>query len=149
MLMKAVIVDREYKNAFTPSNKYKVRIPVLHGDGVVADSTKDDLLPSAVICGLPGSDYNYQKGDIVFIDFEENDYGKPVILGSLYLTTSKTNTRPDLKVSSLDASPTSNDGAFSANKVVLPENTTIGDISYKDLKSLVALRNNFGDLIKK
>ena len=149
MLMKAVIVEREYKDAFTPSNKFKVRIPVLHGDGVAQDSTKDPLLPSATVCGVPNSDYNYQAGDVVFVDFEENDYGKPVIMGSLYTTESRTNTLPNLRVGTLDATPVNREGVPSANRVNLPENTTIGDITYKDLKSLIALRNNFGDIINK
>ncbi len=152
MLMKAVIVDREYENPIfklNPTNKFKVRIPVLHGDGISPESTNDKYLPYATVCVLPNSDYVYQEGEIVFVDFENNDYGKPVIIGSLYNPKSKAISLPKLRVGNLDMSSLSKDGYDSQNSAILPKNTTIGDLSYKDLKRAVDLSNNLGGIINK
>lgn len=77
MLIKAFIESNEI------NNQYKIRIPKYHKLSGTPGATPDSDLPIASVCYLPGIIPNYAVGDIVFVDFENNDLSFPVILGKL------------------------------------------------------------------
>lgn len=75
---KAIIVSRitEYE--------YKVRIPRYNKANGSLHSANDQELLTASICTLPGIHPLYNKGDIVWVDYEFGEVKHPVILGQLY-----------------------------------------------------------------
>ena len=70
----------------TVINKYnvRIRIPKKHKIETANGATPSNQLPVATICYQPGYPLAYNKGDIVYIEYENEDYSKPVILGKLY-----------------------------------------------------------------
>ena len=111
--------------------KVSVRIPIIHRANNSAQFTAIPDLPSAAICSLPSSHPNLQQGDVVILGFENNDLGKPIILGHLY-RESMTNTMIDLDVTSLSV----------INAATLPGNTSIGDIAASDIQKLAGIKDN-------
>ena len=55
----------------------------------------------ASVCGIPGIQNYINVGDIVYVGFEDNDMGKPVILGHLLTSQleEKRSSYPGFKVS--------------------------------------------------
>lgn len=80
MITRAIINKIDYE-----SNKIRVRIPIYDGAQNSQGSTSDDDLSWASIMCLPGLTINYEVGDIVIVGFEDDDIGKPIILGYLRL----------------------------------------------------------------
>ncbi len=114
----------------------KVRIPLLDGlaDTVNGVGTRD--LNSATICSLPNCSNNVSQGDVVFVGFENNDIGKPIILGHLFKEVSDS-TLINIKVNSL-----------TANYADLPENTSIGNVTGSNLKCLQNMDENIKDTFR-
>ena len=102
----------------------KVRIPLLDSTTAFKQSVDIDGLSSATICISPKSRFIPAVGDVVFVAFEDNDAGKPVIIGCLQKETGNISSL-DLNVESLNASSSIN----------LSNNTTIGDLSYEKINS--------------
>ena len=63
---------------------YKVRVP--RYDKVATDpaATRLEDLATAIVCSIPGTDIAFNKGNVVLVDFENNEINQPVILGLLY-----------------------------------------------------------------
>ena len=80
MITRAIINKIDYE-----SNKIRVRIPIYDGAQNSQGSTSDDDLSWASVMCLPGLTINYEVGDIVIVGFEDDDIGKPIILGYLKL----------------------------------------------------------------
>lgn len=80
MITRAIINKIDYE-----SNKIRVRIPIYNGAQNSQGSTSDDDLSWASVMCLPGLTINYEVGDIVIVGFEDDDIGKPIILGYLKL----------------------------------------------------------------
>ena len=80
MITRAIINKIDYE-----SNKIRVRIPIYDGAQNSQGSTSDDDLSWASVMCLPGLTINYEVGDIVIVGFEDDDIGKPIILGYLRL----------------------------------------------------------------
>lgn len=118
------------------SVRYKVRIPILNGNGKTVQSTPDTYLSEAVLCTMPGVTNSIRVGDKVFVAFEQDLLGSPVIIGHLFTGDARAvqATRPDYRAKSITVS---DDGV-----VVLPKNVKIGDYSYADFARLFALVNN-------
>lgn len=129
MITKAIVVSK-----VPNSSKYTVRIPILDGIQGGNISTPDGLLAQATVCTLPNVKNVVNPGDIVYVEFEENDMGRPVILGHLYQENSKTNTCIDLQLRSLVVEDKANPRASSAS---LPDNTNISGISTNDMEKLL------------
>ena len=123
-LTKAYIVSKK-------GNTYRVRIPVLHGIEGSSNCTPEDELPYATVCSLKGANNIYSKGDIVYVDFEENDYAKPVIMGSLILTD-KSKTFIEIDVDKLGVK----------EEASLPKNTSIGNVTSQEISSLQGVTSN-------
>ena len=134
MITKAIVQGK-----VPGTSKYKVRIPIFDGVAAGEANTPDDLLPEATVCCLPNFTNVVNTGDIVFVAFEENDLGKPVILGHLYQDAPKTNTCADIQVRSLIVEDKVNSKVSSAR---LPENTNLGNIKTSDIQELILSKNN-------
>ena len=111
------------------SNGYqaKIRIPFFDKIAGTLGSTPNYSLYVADICSQPGINPVYNVGDIVFIDFENNDNSLPVILGILYREDSKSSC--NIETESLKVE------VFSS----LPENTSIGEVRSDNIKSLIGI----------
>ena len=125
MITKAIIesVDDPYY--------VKVRIPALDSGSDYMDSTSYSDLSEAIICTLPNANYLPAVGDIVLVAFEDNDLGKPIIIGCLFKESGNIS-EIDLTLNNLTVNSTSQLGT----------NTYIGNISYEQLKYLDGLRQN-------
>ena len=80
MITRAIINKIDYE-----SNKIRVRIPIYDGAQNSKGSTSDDDLSWASVLCIPGLTIDYEIGDIVIVGFEDDDIGKPIILGYLRL----------------------------------------------------------------
>ena len=115
---------------------YKVRIPLINKFSSSVGATPSNELAIATVAASPGSFPYFKSGDIVYIDYEETDTNKPVIVGSLYNDLSS-NINSDSKVDSLTVGVNVN----------LPKDTQIGDISASNLQQLRGLTNNVQNAI--
>ena len=118
MLMKAIIESYPDKNS-----QVRIRIPKYHKLNGVAASTPTNELPLASICYLPGILPTYNPGDIVFVEFENDDISLPVILGKLLRKKDSSNSWCNIKTQSLEVDIDTK----------LSEDTILGKISYNDL----------------
>lgn len=113
------------------SYKIKVRIPVYNKPNYINGATSTDNLYEACICTLPNCYINVQAGDVVILGFEDDDVSQPIILGCLY-AKDITDSKIDLISNSLQA----------LNSASLPQNTSIGKVTAKDLGYLTGLKSN-------
>ena len=112
----------------------KVRIPIL--DKVINSSTGTPIenYQIATECVLPNFSYNFTAGDIVFVDFEENNMDSPVIIGYL---TNTSNQRPDGKTLSVSVESES----------TLPADTNIGAVKKEEIECLKGISANIQNSI--
>lgn len=78
MLTKAIIKETNKIG----SNKYLVYIPLFQ----LANQTEQDAIYEATLCSDNCINNSLKVGDVVFVDFEDNRYEKPVIQGKLFTT---------------------------------------------------------------
>lgn len=78
MLQKGIIETIEDKYTV------KVRVPKYDKLESSASGTRSEDLATGIVCTLPGMNLTYAVGDIVLVDFENDELSKPVILGLLY-----------------------------------------------------------------
>lgn len=109
----------------------KVRLPLYDGVPIGTISVPTDDLSDATTCTIAGAQPNLQVGDVVFVGFEDNDRGKPVILGCLYSPESS-NSKADLSLNSLEV-------LINAS---LPEETNIGSVTSDEIKNLLYSKDN-------
>lgn len=108
----------------------KVRMPTLDGMDYSSENTPDKYLSSAIICLPPQCKYSLEVGDIVIVGFEDDDLGKPIILGCLF--------RESNNISSLDM----NVNSLSSLNTILGEYTYIGEVQPKEIKSLIGVEGS-------
>lgn len=119
MLTKGII-KKLYTNE---SNYFKVYIPLLRK---AVDDEKSAIIDATAIY-ISGITNNLKVGDIVFLDFEDDNFNKPVILGKLFtgkkddeITT--TLTSKTLKV---------------LEKTQLPGDTIVNNITLDDIINMI------------
>lgn len=119
MITKGYVIGKSQQN----SNKYLVRIPIFESSGI--GLTNNNLNTSISECTLshnPGTYEALKPGDCVFVSFEDNLYGKPIILGKLFVEVENQSTgyqyNTDLKVT---------------HKATLPVDTTIGNVPFDNI----------------
>lgn len=78
MLTKAIIKETNKIG----DNKYLVYIPLFQ----LANQTEQDAIYEATLCTDDCINNSLKVGDVVFVDFEDNRYEKPVIQGKLFTT---------------------------------------------------------------
>lgn len=126
------IVEKVYEK-----NSVAVRIPIFDSSPTSSDRTPTDSLGRATICTLPNSIPNVRVGDVVYVGFENNDISLPVIIGYVYIDSEYT-TRQGLSLQSLEV----------ISNAKLPSDTMIGDVSAKDIATLVGIKQNIQEQIE-
>ena len=118
----------------------KVRLPIYDGLANTKNATSNENLSYATVCITTNLNNSLNVGDIVYVSFEDNDKGKPVILGQLY--KEEMNTLADIKLNS------ANINQLTVNKnASLPQNTSIGSISSKEIAALSGIKDNIQNQI--
>lgn len=128
MVTRAIITQLDLSN-----NKVQVRIPLL--DGI--ENSPDSPIDSADLCWasimyIPGIEISYSVGDIVIVGFEDNNVGKPIVLGYLKLIGKNIESKIYMTTKELSVE----------NKFSSPTNTTIGNIEYSELFNVVDNNKN-------
>ena len=118
----------------------KVRLPIYDGLANTKNATSNENLSYATVCVTTNLNNSLNVGDIVYVSFEDNDKGKPVILGQLY--KEEMNTLADIKLNSANI----NQLTFNKN-ASLPQNTSIGSISSKEIAALSGIKDNIQNQI--
>ena len=123
MVTRAIITQLDLTN-----NKVQVRMPLLDGIENSPDSpiNSEDLCWASIMY-VPGLEISYSVGDIVIVGFEDNNVGKPIVLGYLKLRGKNIDSKIYLKAKEVVAE----------NKFSSSINTTIGNIQYGDLFTVV------------
>lgn len=109
----------------------KVRVPLVHRTTATSQHVDLDSLPDAKICTLPNTHPNIQVGDIIVVAFENNDLSKPMIIGYLYKEV-MSDTAITSKLNTLEVK-------FGT---ILSEDTTIGNVTPKDISNLYGTKEN-------
>lgn len=117
----------------------RVRIPILDRMPESGYSTPRDELPIATICTPPNLFYNPIVGDIVYVGFEDNDRGHPVVLGYLLRTfdTTDIENAPSVRLNSAEVT----------DNVNLPYNTFVGSVKPDEIKALLNISENIQDAL--
>ena len=108
-------------------NEYEVRVPII--DKVKGASLSSENLSIASVCSITNSSLDLNINDVVYINYENNDKSKPIIIGCL-----SNNNRSSYLFDSITVS----------NSAKLPNNIKIGDITYSELSCL----ENSNDIIE-
>lgn len=114
----------------------KVRLPIYNAISTAKDATPTKDLNTATICSISNSSNLVNVGDIVFVGFEDNDSGKPVILGHLFKENSS-DTFIDMNLRMLSTNSTTR----------LNYNTYIGNITPKEISTLSGIKANIQEQI--
>ena len=113
----------------------KVRLPILDGIKESKGSVPTNDLSEATICTMPNGECNLSVGDVVFVGFEDNDIGRPVVLGCLYREVADDlveSSSADLTLRKLTTTSTTS----------LSEMTSIGIVKPEEIKTLSGARFN-------
>lgn len=128
MITKAIVKSTPSVN----SNKYTVYIPLLRN----ANDSEVDATFDATLCFTNGLFYSVFVDDVVYVDFEDNYYEKPVIIGKLYTNREDKNNIPtQITVKTINV----------LDKAQFPSNTTISD---KTLDNIVLRLNELETSVK-
>ena len=123
MLTRAIITDVDLSNS-----KVQLRIPWIDGvyNSGISPMSDSKLSWASIMC-LPGMDVDYHIGDVVIVSFEDNNIGKPIVLGFLKLIDKEIEPRIFGSVQELSV----------MSKLTAPTNTTIGKTNYDSLFNTV------------
>lgn len=110
---------------------YRVRIPVLNKIAAAIGATPVEELSIATIAVEPGVSPKFRSGDIVFVEFEERDTSKPVIVGSLF-NTLDSQIVSDAKFDSLSVNV----------NTTLQRETQIGEVTADNIANIKGLNTN-------
>ena len=126
-----MFITRAYVEKVETPYLIRVRIPFLNRAKESSNCTPTRELATAPICVPTNFIPNIQAGDVVFVGFEDNDYGKPVILGMLY-RKEMGQSRGTALLSSLDVQVDTH----------LSEETSIGEVTAENIRALIGCNNN-------
>lgn len=110
---------------------YRVRIPVLNKIAAAIGATPVEELSIATIAVEPGVSPKFRSGDIVFVEFEEGDTSKPVIVGSLFNT-----------LDSQIVSDAKFDSLLVNVNTTLQRETQIGEVTADNIANIKGLNTN-------
>lgn len=106
-------------------SKYLVRLPFFED----ATQDSDEIIYEATLSEPSGVIQGYSVGDIVYCTFEDNDAGRPVIIGKLFARGLE-NIGAEFSTLELDV----------ANRASLPANTTIGSITPEEIANIPSIK---------
>ena len=115
MIQKGIVKEVQYAE-----NRIVVRIPLYETAG------GNEALFTCVIANQPGIINGYTEGDVVFVDFENDDLDHPLIIASLYRGSGYPMTKSGFTGDSIDVNGSAR---FSSD-------FQVGEITYRDLLSL-------------
>lgn len=123
MITKGIIEEKidEYS--------YRVRLPIFDGIKSSANGKPNSSLRIATLCTMPFIKNSIVVGNIVFVGFEDNDMGKPIILGTL--ACSKNDNM--INKSILSTSGVITDELQVKDSATLPKSTMVGEVTYSSL----------------
>lgn len=110
-------------------NLYQVEIPTLRTANNITTTSTSAFLSDALLCYQPGNINSYRVGDVVFLSIGEPE-DLPIIIGKMFVGEEEATNYS--KNNSLEVT----------QKAILPEDTKIGDISFKDLKCTIKTASN-------
>lgn len=121
------MITRGYitKKLNVDSSKVTVRLPIFETANNNEANVHNPFEVETSIMMTPGNFLGYNVGDVVIIGFEDNDYSKPIILGKLFISVEEKNTVKEVT-----------DQLSVGSTAELPENTSIGNVSSKDIEAL-------------
>ena len=122
MLTKGIIIGRVGSD-----NHYLVRIPILESANDVSRA-----IVEATLSYTPGIVESFKENDVVILGFENHNASNPIIVGRLFLQEDINKPRGFANLESLNVS----------KSVILPEDTTIGGQSLKNLPGLLDSLSN-------
>lgn len=122
MIFKAIVASVT-RDPERDNDKIYVTIPVLDGSSSKSDF-KGVNKRLANICSLPGCMPKYAEGDVVYVDFEQDNMAQPIIIGSL-MSSKSNNSVIDLYVDSLTVDVNTQ----------LPDETYIDDVQISDVET--------------
>ena len=125
MITKAIV-----EQIVDPYN-IRVRIPIIDRTSKSSIHTATENLNVATICTIGGCSPNLQVGDVVVVAVDDTLDENVVILGSCY-RSAPSSTHSDIIHNELTVTV----------KCTLPEETTIGKVSAKELKQLTGAHDN-------
>lgn len=123
------MITRAYITEVLSASKVRVRIPLYDRMPQSSSATANENLSIATICSPPNVIYNPNVGDVVFVGFEDNDMGMPVVLG--YLVQ---NAQSAPAVSAIDIT--------AVNSAHMPQDTTIGSVKPQEIRTLENITGN-------
>lgn len=110
-------------------NLFQVEIPTLRTANNTTTTSTSIFLSDALLCYQPGNLNSYRVGDVVFLTIDEPE-SLPIIIGKMY-------------VGDEDATNYSKNNTLEVTqKAILPEDTKIGDISFRELKCTIKTASN-------
>ena len=124
-------MTREIVEGMVDDFHYRVRIPVLNKIAAAIGATPVEELSIATIAVEPGVSPKFRSGDIVFVEFEEGDTSKPVIVGSLF-NTLDSQIVSDAKFDSLSVNV----------NTTLQRETQIGEVTADNIANIKGLNTN-------
>ena len=132
MITKGIIVSIPVEPT---DNKYQVRLPFFED----ATENADQVIYEATLIEAPGIIQGYDIDDVVYCDFEDNDLGRPVILGKLFSREIE-NRGAEIETNSLVVN----------DRTRLSKRTSIGDATESDVANIKNIKNKvdkMGDTI--
>lgn len=115
------------KGELVVDNKFKIYVPIFCRAGESKDNPLGLSTMYATLCYNPGAENGYRVGDVVYISFENNQVGEPVIIGKLFLNTTQESTNTTYLIG---------DELNISNNAKLPISTLIGNRSGSDIDGL-------------
>ena len=114
--------------------KYRVRVPLLHGESGQPSAVPDSQLPEATFCSLPGTENTkLSDGDQVYVAVVDFDFGKITILG--FVANDQANRNDGASLKRVQELQMADNGIANFNK-----NITISDgkdiVTWKNLSTL-------------
>lgn len=128
MIVKGIV------ESIISKSEVKIRIPFLNGAKDQVDAATTDELPSASICQVPSIDFEFSIGDIVWIEFENNRWESPVIVGFL---NNSPKTTVDYSAKNINVS----------QSATLPVETKIGNVLPSEIDCLRGVQQNLGEYL--
>lgn len=116
MLVKGIVISMA-----EDIHQVYITIPVLDGASSKIDFRNVNKR-LATICTIPGCKPLYSTGDVVYVDFEQEDQKYPVVLGMLY-RAEKSDSISDIQAQSLKVTVNTD----------LSDDISIGSLNYEEL----------------